>query len=236
MVDRYVREIRSCLEGGNYFCALALALTLPDVCGNAAYPNGRVAERYIAWYDEFVGSGLRAERGFEEVAYLSGEIVYNLRNQFLHQGSVSLETSKIREEGNRVDRFTLLLGDGTKLHSWGLTLNVADVWCRYIMVDVTRLCELIADAAARYFAHNRDKFQMTVDVITQERLFEGEGDAGPSDGGPLSDVLYRKLLESDLVAQVDDGDALADALARTVFPAFVEAVRAELEKHGVDKR
>ena len=39
MVDRIVKEINICLENDCYISALGMALTLPDICGRAKYPQ-----------------------------------------------------------------------------------------------------------------------------------------------------------------------------------------------------
>lgn len=39
MVDRIVKEINICLENDCYISALGMALTLPDICGKANYPQ-----------------------------------------------------------------------------------------------------------------------------------------------------------------------------------------------------
>ncbi|MDR0500306.1 MAG: hypothetical protein LBG97_03545, partial [Coriobacteriales bacterium] len=43
------------LEAKAYLSALALTLTLPDICGKAAYPFMKSRERYRKWYDENIG-------------------------------------------------------------------------------------------------------------------------------------------------------------------------------------
>lgn len=56
MVSRFVQDIRKALENELYFVALSTALTLPDICGKAAYPDKRSSrKRYILWYDEEIG-------------------------------------------------------------------------------------------------------------------------------------------------------------------------------------
>ena len=53
MIIRLVQDIRKALENELYFAALSSALTLPDICGKAAYPTERSSrKRYILWYDE----------------------------------------------------------------------------------------------------------------------------------------------------------------------------------------
>ena len=55
MIKRIVDDINKALENNAYFAALSLALTLPDVCGKAEYPNDGTGKRYKKWYDEYVG-------------------------------------------------------------------------------------------------------------------------------------------------------------------------------------
>ena len=56
MIIRLIQDIRKALENELYFVALSSALTLPDICGKAAYSTERSSrKRYILWYDEEIG-------------------------------------------------------------------------------------------------------------------------------------------------------------------------------------
>lgn len=56
MIFQLVQDIRKALENDLYFVALSSALTLPDICGKATYPNEPSSrKRYISWYDEEIG-------------------------------------------------------------------------------------------------------------------------------------------------------------------------------------
>ena len=82
MVELYVNDIANALKNKSYFSALAMSLALPDICGTAEYPNETsTAKRYIEWYNKYLGEYMSDDRGNP---YLSGEIVYNLRN-LLHR-------------------------------------------------------------------------------------------------------------------------------------------------------
>ena len=223
MIDYYVSEIRSCLDHKNYFAALSLTLMLPDICGMAEFPNKQVAERYITWYDDNVEPSFSGDRTSENHPRLSGEVVYNLRNQFFHQGEINVVTSKIREEDNRIDRFVLILGDGTKIDSMSFTMNIKDVWFRFIMVDVTSLCESICNAAAQYFTNNKEKFKTTVSAIPQDALFAEPGqsplDQVAVNGDPLRDILNEKLLLDGQTIQITDN------VTDTLYRALIDGLR-----------
>ncbi len=52
MMLQIISDIKRALDVDCYFSALALALTLPDMCGKAEYPEKRCGERYKDWYDD----------------------------------------------------------------------------------------------------------------------------------------------------------------------------------------
>ena len=107
---RLIDDINRALENEAYFAALALALTLPDICGKAKYPNERNGTRYINWYDEYVGKYEQCpcETCQEnKMPYLSGEVVYQLRNSFCIREHLML--IKIKSKMNLINSTSLLL-------------------------------------------------------------------------------------------------------------------------------
>ena len=218
MIDFYVNEIHTCLRNRCWFAALSLTLMLPDICGEAEYPNRQVGERYISWYDTCVGKHLKQERMHEDQPYLSGEIVYNLRNTFFHQGRVNINPSKVKDTVNQIDRFILVLGDGSVLHTMTLTVNMGDVWYRDVMVDVSYLCTTICDAAKWYYDRNREKFEDSVSAVLQEWLVEETSplDSASGDGDPIGDALIEKLSRSGRNIRFDENvtDRLKQSLGK----------------------
>lgn len=204
MIEIYVNDIRNALKNQCYFSALSLALTLPDICGMAEYPNKLVAERYIGWYDKYIGAYVKNEEPFNQSPYLSGEMVYNLRNTYLHQGSPNVDASKVKEEVNQVDKFILSLDDGTKIHEMTFSVNVGPVAFRTILVDITYLCSVLCDCSLAYYRENAEKFGFEFNIIPQNHLF-GENsplDGVPRDGDPIGEIINRKLLATGNNVQI----------------------------------
>ena len=54
MLIKLVEDIERAIEHECYFSALALALTLPDICGKAEYPELKVGERYKKWCQKYI--------------------------------------------------------------------------------------------------------------------------------------------------------------------------------------
>lgn len=81
MVQRIVDDIRAALDHDLYFAALSTALTLPDICGKAEYPNEKSSKkRYIDWYNKEIGYYEKNphQTTDEGMPYLSGSVIYSL--------------------------------------------------------------------------------------------------------------------------------------------------------------
>lgn len=95
MVNEIIKEVNQCLDNGCVMAGLSLTLTLPDICGKAMFPNLKPSDRYITWFDEYIGQYEHDdERVRVGMPYLSGELVYSLRNSMLHQGNPNIEGEK----------------------------------------------------------------------------------------------------------------------------------------------
>lgn len=192
MVELYVNDIENALKNKSYFSALAMSLALPDICGAAEYPNETsTAKRYMGWYNKYLGEDMSDDRGNP---YLSGEIVYNLRNTFLHAGSPNIDSNKVKDEANQLDRFILILGDGTKILCTTLFIDTPIVKLRTMIVDVTYLCKTICDRSLWYYKNNTNKFHFGFSIDTQDHFYSGEGKL-PS-GDPIIEALNQKLEQS----------------------------------------
>lgn len=105
LLYRIIDDINRSLDNDAYLAALTLALTIPDICGKAQYPDKGIGFRYKAWYDEHVGAYERCpcdKCKESDMPYLSGKVIYSLRNSMLHEGSPNVD-SKI------IDEFVLVI-------------------------------------------------------------------------------------------------------------------------------
>lgn len=160
MIDRILNEIKQSIDNECFIAALTLALTLPDICGKAEYPNDSIAGRYIKWYNTYVGQYERPSDPYgSDMPYTSGELIYNLRNSVLHQGTPNVDAKKIKEERCKVDKFILTISDvgdaGLSRVSYGKEYSVTE---RMLEVNIINLCSRLSVAAKNYYAHNQSKF------------------------------------------------------------------------------
>jgi hypothetical protein len=52
-LEVYLTDMLRALECGAPHSALALALSIPDICGSIQYPDSKVGKRYICWAEEW---------------------------------------------------------------------------------------------------------------------------------------------------------------------------------------
>lgn len=166
MMELLVAEVQKALNADCYFAALALALTLPDICGKAEYPEEKsTRKRYIEWYDKHIGAFEKCptREGELEMPYLSGEVVYSLRNSLLHQGTPNISKEHIQHEENQIDYFALKLEPKNRFEVYSdcsshTSCNYSDAVTRTYEVNVRRLCFILYRCAWGYYKENKDKF------------------------------------------------------------------------------
>ena len=186
MLLNLIDDMNKALDNDCFFSALSLALTLPDICGKAKYPTHGNKKRYIAWYDEYVGAYEQCPGEEGKMPYLSGEVVYQLRCSFLHQGNPNIDKGKINEECCKIDKFVLLtekkkgfniLSDSASSSEqfWG-DHKIGDTYRTY-EVNVRRLCFIISACAGAYYKDNPDLFSFfdfkVVDLDERYRFIGG---------------------------------------------------------------
>ena len=157
MLLHIIEEVQKCIENECYIAALTLALTIPDICGKAEFPdiNG-TRERYIRWYDAHVGY---TEYSYSLSPYVSGEVVYSLRNMMLHQGTPNIEPGKINDARNKVDKFILTIAEAM---DGGASSFVRDydgtIKNRTLEINITNLCAKLCAVAKGHYAAQPDTF------------------------------------------------------------------------------
>ncbi len=168
-----VNEIKLNIEDGRWQSALALALTLPDICGGIAFPelvkryrDGRVmldkqknptrdvGAQYIRWFDEYAAGFFKAAPG-DEQPYICGERCWQLRCEYLHQNKGFLN-----DENEDAVHFHLGVNCGTSLCELDKTRRRADR--TDIRIDIEQFCLRMCQAAKSYYdqVHREKNFNL----------------------------------------------------------------------------
>ena len=174
LIDRIVSEIRIALSKELHLSALALALTLPDTCGKAEYPNENYnGVRYKNWCNQYVITD-RCDSPYGcDMPYLNEDIIYSLRNSLLHQSTPNVETTKIREPRCKVDKFELVITDDDNANgdlsmvAYGKDMQIVH---RELKVHVSHLCHILCFAAEKYYKDNKEKFSFIKYSLINDRF------------------------------------------------------------------
>lgn len=168
-----IEEVELNIEDGRWQSALALALTLPDICGGIAFPeivkryrDGRavldrnqrptrdVGNQYIRWFDTYAAPFFKVSA--QDISpYICGERCWQLRCEYLHQNKGFANT-----EDNTSIRFHLGVNCGTsvcQLDRIGSDNSLTD-----IRIDIEQFCRRMCQAARAYYeaVHTEKDFNL----------------------------------------------------------------------------
>lgn len=164
MVFRLVQDIRKALENKLYFVALSSALTLPDVCGKAAYPDERSSrKRYILWYDEEIGKYEKYPKDKYNMPYLSGEVIYSLRCSLLHEGNPNVKNDSLKNNPP-INYFSLVVEEANPFDIYCDSSSITECGREYSM-NVRRICMILCDVAESYYKEYKNIFHFNYEII-----------------------------------------------------------------------
>lgn len=153
MVAKIIENMNDALKNNLYFAALSLVLILPDICGKAEYPDKHIGNRYRDWFKTYVEPNDKSFKDQEctsEFPCLTGEIVYSLRNFFIHQGTPNIDV-------NKIDYFELIIESKKEFNVYAGSSSISNDK-RKLSINIHYLCSIIGNAALQYYMKNKDKF------------------------------------------------------------------------------
>lgn len=125
-VKKFTDAIRLSIKNCNWYAAIFIALTMPDVCGKLEQPEKESKERYIEWYNRYLLKINTMVLSNEEHVFLTGRDCYALRCSILHEGSEDISRQRAREVLSKI--YITTLGSHRIKTDDVLSLNVS-VFC-----------------------------------------------------------------------------------------------------------
>jgi hypothetical protein len=142
----FVAAARQAAHSDNWFAALALALTLPDICAALDRPGKGISKaRYAEWWDAYMAHHyvVRPDPDefpqWEPFTYLPGSDAYLLRCAYLHSG-----TDELDDRGRAHDRIRFL---GSPSSAFGYDANAAT-----LSVGLEQFVEWVCQAVEAWIA------------------------------------------------------------------------------------
>lgn len=116
MIKDILNDIEKAIENEAYFSALALTLTIPDICGKIENTNiGKDKCKYMKWFNDWVYPYYKVIYDpkdekfykYEKLLKFDGNLCYALRCAVLHSGNYKVEKNK-----SKITRFELCMNEG----------------------------------------------------------------------------------------------------------------------------
>lgn len=154
---QFTESIEKSLNSKNYFAALNMALTLPDICCSLEDETRRTSgKKYAEWFKKYVGSKYSSKIGCEETEtiFLSGEECFALRCTYLHKGVNHIEDEKILRDyeggSKKIEFMAEMNSDCIKIN--GVLLLKLENFCCNIIVGVN---QWLSDKKDSFVIRNR---------------------------------------------------------------------------------
>jgi hypothetical protein len=146
-MDHLAAAVRTSIDHENWFAALGLSLTLPDICGRLEWPTVGSKTRYVQWCQSYLTPKYTREIGSygQPNVFLHGEDTYALRCAVLHEGADSIVNQSARKALESFRFVRPPQGGGTihcNQYNNVLQLQV-DVFCRDICDGVDEWMQIV---------------------------------------------------------------------------------------------
>jgi hypothetical protein len=160
---RFTDAVRKSLASQNWYSAVYMALTLPDICARIESDDGKTSrDKYVAWFDRYLRHKYERPSGISRAGYtfLTGNDCYALRCALLHEGGSDITSQRCREV---LDRFHFVVG--------GAHCSTID---SLLQLDVSVFCGDICDSVAQWerdfrarYPDKIDRFDTLVRIYTE---------------------------------------------------------------------
>lgn len=131
-MERFIASIERSIDTKNWYAAIALALTLPDICGWLCDPGKGSKQRYTEWFDKYLLQKYKNNFFGPDFAFLTSGDCYAIRCSFLHEGGEEISRQRAREVLSRITFSTT----GSHL------IKVNDV----LLLNVSAFCNEVIEA------------------------------------------------------------------------------------------
>lgn len=133
-LDPFLKDMQSCIEKGQYYAALTVALTLPDICASLdknsfGNPPG---ERYEKWMNQY----FIHQNDYDQL--LNAKDFYKLRCAYIHAGTDNIPTHN-KSIAARV-RFTY---GSNAFHKISIQYSTENIFVLYLPFFCQEMCESV---------------------------------------------------------------------------------------------
>lgn len=150
-MSNFTNAVKDSLKQENWYSALTLALTLPDICGKLENPNQSSSKRYVNWFDTYLKKKYSIDAWGEEHIFISGKDAYALRCSYLHGGEGEISSQRIK---TLLEEFVFL---APKFVNGEYTGSHCNQFNNILQLRVDLFCLDICNAVEEWVSNNCEK-------------------------------------------------------------------------------
>lgn len=96
-MERFLKSVEKALSDSNWYSALYVALTLPDVCSSLEAVDGKTnRDKFAKWFDTYLKPTYSMTMFGETHVFMAGKDCYVLRCSMLHEGLTDVGHQKAK--------------------------------------------------------------------------------------------------------------------------------------------
>lgn len=171
-----LNDIRKAYQADALRSAFALALTLPDICGQKEYPDEDCGTRYALWIDNYFEDSQKSavfdfvvsdDKEIAREVLMDGKTYYRLRCTYLHSGSTILS-----KNSSDYPEFYFIT-TSTEDESMYANMLISIKEKRILFVDIRNEIDRLLHSAIQYYKSHLSEFENNkLEIIDLERNLE----------------------------------------------------------------
>lgn len=170
-LEDLMTETREALDSNCYVAALSLALTVPYVCGRIYKPNLSDKERYIAWFQDYIGMYEHdVEQSEDKYPYPSGDLIFALEQTIHKSGNASIEGDYC---DFKLDDFKLIIEQKRPFDSLytgesGTETDINGNVKYTLQINIRDFCSKIIWLAEHFDKDNKEELDKLPRIVTRD--------------------------------------------------------------------
>ena len=154
-MERLINEINRSLDDKNYLAAFTLSLIIPCICSQVEGEGEEAKEMYVSWCNNYFPYS-DGEPSKDGIAYLSGEVIWDLKEQLFSKGNTELSN---KYKGFTLSNISFQIEERTDLNIYISLLGKDD-----IALNITKFAADMVYQAERCYKNNRAAIDSLVQI------------------------------------------------------------------------
>ena len=132
-MTEFCDSVEKSIADENYYAALIVSLTLPDIAGWIENPNAGSRDRYVDWFTKFIEPKYTSTIRGKTHCFLNGSDCYALRCSLLHEGRDDTSSQRAHDATERFQFYVPERNNKVHCNKAGKKLQLQpDLFCRDI--------------------------------------------------------------------------------------------------------